>query len=161
MKAYRTAKAYRGLNIACFAGLAVVIMLTKPAVASENRASVVALGILFWLLLILGIVMGLSAAKTVRREMERRGRGQQWTSIRIGLTSFFQSREGLICDILLILCVVGIVTLRFTMLKYRFISYALLGAFPLLLDLHCYFNGRTFCYIETIREERLGRHEKH
>lgn len=161
MKAYRTAKAYRGLNIACFAGLAVVIMFTYLTTKTESRTPVVALGALFWLLLILGIVMGLSAAKTVRREMERRGRGQQWTSIRIGLTSFFQSMPAMICDILLILCVILIVVAQLTMLKYRFISYVFLGALPLLVDLHCYFNGRTFCYIETIREERSGRHEKH
>lgn len=161
MRAYREAKAYLGLNLACFAGLAIVIVLMSLSTKSDSRALVIVLGILFWLLLILGVTMGLTAAKTVRREMERQGRGKQWSSIPIGLLAFFQSQPALICDVLLILCVIGIVVGQMTKLKYEFIMYVLFAALPLLLNLHCHFNGRTYCYIETIRKERLGRHEKH
>ena len=161
MKAYRDAKAYRGLTMASFIGLAVVILLMPLTTTTKGMTLTYILGGLFWLLLVLGIVFSLITAATVRREMERRGRGDQWKSIPIGLVSFFQTVPGIVSDVLLICCIAVIIISRFTNLRFWGGMFGFYAALPLLSYLHCLFNGRTYCYIETIRKERSRRHEKH
>jgi Ca2+/Na+ antiporter len=150
-----------GLTIASFLALAVDILLMPLTTRAEGMTLTYVLGGLFWLLLLLGVVFSLVAPATVRKEMERRGRGEQWKAVPIGLISFFQTGPGIVSDVLMIGFLVLIIVSRFTGLRFwtgMIVAYA---ALPLLIYLHCLFNGRTYCYIETIRKERLGRHEKH
>lgn len=147
MRAIRRIKAYFYTSV-CFLTLmsfSIMLMPWASEMANEtNDMSVIIVGLLFWLLTLLGYgAFCLANFKRKNFWKKRFGRDVQ-KNYKPGFLCFFTNRIAEVFDIMMAIFLVISVIVAFTPWKNTFFFIALLALLIWTVNMHSLFNGRTY-----------------
>lgn len=156
MRAIRRIKAYFYSSV-CFLSLMSFSIMLMPWASEKaietNDMSVKTVGVLFWLLTLLGYgALCLANAKRKRFWVKRFGRDIQ-KNYKPGFLCFFSNRIAEVFDIMMATFLVTTAIVAFTPWRNTFFFIALLALVVWAVNMHCLFNGRTY-RITKYKKER-------
>ncbi len=133
---------------------------------AQGKIGVISLlsGIMFYLGLIIGIVMQISASVSCKKVIKKSGikekiEGQP----KIGLISFFQNKLAKIFDVLKAISLIGLIVVISFITSTGYICYVLIATLVFSFFMHCIFNGKNYFYVsneEKIKEMQQKSHDK-
>lgn len=147
MKAIQRIKIYYFTSVVALTLMSVVIMFMPWAseqAITTNDNSVRIVGVLFWLLMLLGYgSFGIANAKRKRFWIKRFGRDIQ-KNYRPGILSFFANKIAEVFDIMMAIFFVVSLIVAFTRWRNTFFFIALLALLVWAVNMHSLFNGRVY-----------------
>lgn len=147
MKAIRRIKTYYFISVVSLTLVSIVIMLmpwaSEQAIATNDN-SVRIVGVLFWILTLLGYgSLGIANAKRKRFWIKRFGRDIQ-KNYRPGILCFSANKAAEVFDIMMVIFFVTSLIVAFTPWKNTFFFIALLSLLIWAVNMHSLFNGRIY-----------------
>lgn len=147
MRAIRRIKAYFYTSV-CFLSLMSFSIMLMPwaseAAIETNDMSVKIVGLLFWLLIVLGYgAFCLANSRRKKFWKKRFGRDIQ-KNYKPGFLCFFTNRIAEVFDIMMAIFLVITMIVAFTPWKNTFFFIALLALLIWTVNMHSLFNGRTY-----------------
>lgn len=146
----KTAKVLFYASLSCVILLGLSFLIMKPVTLSGNEVLITALGIVFWILLILSIVFGFMAAAMVKKNVEE----EKWRSMLPGIISFFKSDIAKIADIAFAVSLILVIVSVNTQLKYSYAVYVFLLVLTVSFGMHCLYNGKAYRLFSSNNKEQ-------
>lgn len=147
MKAIQRITIYYFTSVVALTLMSIVIMFMPWAseqaiITNDNSVRIV--GVMFWLLMLLGYgSFGIANAKRKRFWIKRFGRDIQ-KNYRPGILSFFANKIAEVFDIMMAIFFVVSLIVAFTRWRNTFFFIALLALFVWAVNMHSLFNGRVY-----------------
>ncbi len=150
-----------GSAIALFIMAATILVMPF---ASETRAFVVIVGVVFWLFAFIGYGLLIVADSARKKAMRSMVELQPISKERPGIITFFSNVYAAAADTTMILSFVLFIAINFTEFRTSYFAYILLFLLVYSIHMHCLLNGKNCKAIQLSKnikhmKERYKRHE--
>ena len=130
--------------------------LASKYAAATNRATLFALGILFWTAMAAGYVFLLIANVHRRQFVKKKLNGDYRMNSRIGILSFFKNTPATVADVVLFVSIAAFGMMLLFKATENYGTFVMLFLLDLSLNLHCILNGRIY---KATKYKRMRRRE--
>ncbi|MBQ8961458.1 MAG: hypothetical protein IJ071_09670 [Ruminococcus sp.] len=124
----------------------------------EKRRSSNLIGAVFWGCLILSQIFFWYADKKRRRWLQKRSLPADQGAV--GAFAFFQNRCAIVCDVMMIISGASVLAAYLSGTNSALIVITSVALLLLTVQLHCFFNGRNFRFINKYGKRRDGNESK-
>lgn len=143
--------------VICASIALLLIPICKVDVTGKVNALSITVAVIFWLGLILSqIFIWLCNAKR-RKSMKKEKKIDSLSKTRPGIVTFNRNLIALIMDLLMIISAIAIVVLVITETNSSWFIMTSTSMLFLSFNLHCYWNGKNYRYIEFLNKEKRRR----
>ncbi len=150
----RSVRALYGYTIAlAVLSLSLIMMPIVNGIKEKTKIPMYAVGVLFWVGLIMTVVMAVRINNARKRDtafQKRRGNHKK-----MSLIHFFQNKKALVSDVAMLASLTALVVACFTT-ENVFVHFSLVSLLVFSFGMHCILNGVNYNYIEFKKTVRRG-----
>ena len=121
-----------------YSGTILLMPIASENISSNNKVSIMIVGLIFWAFFILtymSLFFAKKKAKSIKTEMKSQS---------IGLFKFFSNRLAIIADCGLVISIIAFIISLFLPHSLSWLVYIILSILVLTLNLHSIFNGKIY-----------------